>query len=512
LVNIDIKIDDEWFNYLFFILIVLTSIFLVYSASRSSLLGEDEGFYYKIANKMLKGTYDGYRFDGSPNPNPILPSAICSVAMRILGNNLSTCKMITAIFGAGTIVLVYLSACKLTTRIGGIFAVAVLLSISYFTHFSLLFYTEIPIAFFCALIVYLALNNDKWFIAILLGVAMGIAYFTKMTALMFPPAILLYGILDKRRFKYMFVACLITAIIWGGFIFYNLQRFNYPLFPFVNRIWKHVDPTVLDPYQTYPWVEEFESQINPPINILGAFGTLPFFVIVLGITYAVAGIGIDKDFIKKPEIILFVMLLFFLFAWFFVIGESVEERHLSVLFPVFAIFAAIPFADMSKYNSIFMVVVIVLSCVLLFSAYKNIQKTSSSVRFPVNYIQSLEWIKDNTEKDSVIFTVYGGSVYTYGRRERTWLYENFSTLMTTSDTKYILDQLKSRDADYILLWAPLIADYYIVPQSNIYGVFTWQFANAVLEDPSNFPVVHSTQETVTLHVGPIMQVAEVIPE
>jgi len=348
------------------------------------------------------------------------------------------------------------------------------------------------------------LNNNKWWVSILLGIVMGLAYFTKMTALMFPVAVFFYGLLDRKRFKYMLIACIVAGLIWLGFIFYNIQKFDYPLFPIVNKLWKFIDPNVLDPYQTYPWVEEFEAKVNPPIDIIAAFGLFPFLVLLGGLAYSLFGISDNiKGFFKRDEMLVYLMIATFIFAWFFVIGRGVEERYLSVLFPTLVILAAVPFADIAKSNALFLIITLAFCGILLYVAYKGINATSSVARFPENYVKSLEWIKQNTDDDSVIFTVYGGSVYNYGRRERTWLYENFSKVMTSDDSKYILGQLESRDADYILLWGSLIADNYIIPESNIYGVFTWKFVQAVLADSENFPVVFALEDVVVVHVGSV---------
>ena len=63
--------------------------------------------------------------------------------------------------------------------------------------------------------------------------------------------------------------------------------------------------------------------------------------------------------------------------------------------------------------------------------------------------------------------------------------------MTTTNSTIIYNDLLEQKADYIYLWQGIVADNYVVPQSNLFGVFTTNFLNVVSADKTHFQQVFS---------------------
>ena len=110
------------------------------------------------------------------------------------------------------IILIYLFCKKIDkTSIYGINAfglasISIILTIFYFTHFMMIAYTEIPIAFFSMLFAYLMIDFKDVKKSILVGVVIGLAIYVKSSAIILPMVLFLFYIAnyalrrDKKSF------------------------------------------------------------------------------------------------------------------------------------------------------------------------------------------------------------------------------------------------------------------------------------------------------------------------
>ncbi len=164
-----------------------------------------------------------------------------------------------AILFALTIALLYLLGTREYGRIGG-FAAALfyLLMPRVFGHAHIAA-SETPLAFLTVLTVYCFLvGNRFWPFAAFTGVAFGLAAVTKITALILPVPLMLWGQLYKRRdyasnvFAMAFIAPVVMLAVWPWLWYDGLQRFfDYLMFYtrhqptavfYMNRIWGYGSP------------------------------------------------------------------------------------------------------------------------------------------------------------------------------------------------------------------------------------------------------------------------------
>jgi hypothetical protein len=140
--------------------------------------------------------------------------------------------------------------------------------------------------------------------------------------------------------------------------------------------------------------------------------------------------------------------------------------------------------------------------ILIFGLYSSAivaVSTSQSQRFPTNYVEALTWIKGNTPKGSLIFTTYGGTTRYFAERNNFWQNVNeFPDVMTTTNSTFIYQTLRKYNISYILIWRGVLAQDYIIPQSNIAGVFTYNFLNTVVNDTQHFSVTYQNQDNIVL--------------
>ena len=151
---------------------------------------------------------------------------------------------------------------------------------------------------------------------------------------------------------------------------------------------------------------------------------------------------------------------------------------------------------MKEWNRWLLLLILPILFFSLFSGITTAIGTYNSQRYPNDYLEALKWIKDNTQKDSLIFTTYSGSLKYFGERDYVWagsIDEYFPEIMTTNNGTFIHEILKQYNVSYILIWGNTIAQNYIIPESNIWGVFTYNFANVISTDTEHFENTFSNQ-------------------
>jgi hypothetical protein len=63
--------------------------------------------------------------------------------------------------------------------------------------------------------------------------------------------------------------------------------------------------------------------------------------------------------------------------------------------------------------------------------------------------------------------------------------------MHSTNSTYIYETLKDYNISYILVWRGILAEDWIIPESNIIGVFTYNFVTQVDADKDHFELVYS---------------------
>ncbi|MFH1473799.1 MAG: hypothetical protein ABIE55_02795 [Candidatus Aenigmatarchaeota archaeon] len=482
------------YEFLFILSIFIIGFLFIYLASNTPMLGEDEAGYVSLAKEFMGLEYEKSIYAIAP-----LASLLYVPFFTIFGPSLGLAKAIIAFFGILTIIMVYLFCKKLNPasfygiNICGLASIAILLTIFYFPHFMMLSYTEIPIAFFSILFVYLLLDLKTIKGAVLVGIIMGLSFYLKSSSLIFPITIFLFSLIkyilkkDKEFFKLSIISIFIFSLLMLPFIIRNIILFNYPFVEGFNIFFEM--PRVIEP----TWASaEAAKLISIPVNLFNVFGFVPLFFCIIGMIYSWQT--------KNKKIIpsIFLFLLFILVFYFRnILGIAIgDPRYLSIIFPQIAVLGGFYISQVAKMKKYISLLVVVFFIYALSTSITVALSTSQSTRYPDNYIQALRWVKQNTNEDDLIFTAYSGSLAYYGERQNVWAVsmDEFPDLMHSTNSTQIYKTLKEYGISYILIWRGILSDDWIIPESNIIGVFTYNFAIQVDGDKENFEMVYSNQD------------------
>ncbi|MFQ6020448.1 MAG: glycosyltransferase family 39 protein [Candidatus Aenigmatarchaeota archaeon] len=480
-------------EYIGLILILIIGILFIYLAPQTNLLGEDEEVYFSLGKEFSQGKFPLFKHTGGPaNVVPLLPLIFVPFFL-LFGTSLGVAKMVVAIFGILTIIMVYFIG-RQYGLVAAISSIAILLSIPIFVQLSMLSYTDIPIAFFSILAMFIFMKLDSSKKAILGGVILALAFYTKQTGSFLALVFLLYGAYkyvfkkDKKYIKFIFTSLIIFGVLIAPWIIKNIIFYNYPYFEGLNLFF----PGTALGTQIPQWMVEAVSTLSPRINFISAFGHIALIITLFGIIFIA---------LKKEEKFFLPILMFVMFFAIFYFGSFTgriisEARYFTVILPQLAIIGGLFLQKLSENKKTYLLIVIIIIGVSIFSGLSLAFAISNSVRYPSDYVEALKWIKENTPQDSKIFTAYSGSVKIYADRNSVWGIEEFPDVMTTQDSNYIYRILKNNNVSYILIWSGILSDRYIIPESNLFGAFTYNFLNVVNKDQEHFKVVFQNQNNI----------------
>jgi hypothetical protein len=205
--------------------------------------------------------------------------------------------------------------------------------------------------------------------------------------------------------------------------------------------------------------------------------------------------GIAYFFVSKDEKLVLPTLVFILFILLYFVRGMLnlgiaESRYFAIVFPQLALIGGY-FADkVYEKNKKYLIILFAVIVLCMYLSFSVALSTYGSTRYSQNYLDALNWIKQNTPKNANIFTAYGGSLEMFADRTNVWSIEEFPQLMSTQDTNYIYNTLEKYNVSYILIWRGIIAQNYIVPESNLIGAFTYNFVNVLSNDIQNNNQTH----------------------
>ncbi|MFH0928961.1 MAG: glycosyltransferase family 39 protein [Candidatus Aenigmatarchaeota archaeon] len=496
----DIEIKKEQIPL---ILIIALGIFFIYLASQTQMLGEDEAFYYSLGKDFSEMKYPAFYGPNSPMVlMPFLP-LVYAIPFAIFGASLGLAKMIVAIFGILTMIIVYLIG-KKTNFYYGLSAAFLLLSITLFTHFMFISYQEVPIAFFSSLVTYMLLTTDSKKKSILTGAVLALAFFTKQSALIFLPIIILYAIFiylykkDRKYLKFSFISVVVAIVLISPFVIRNIILYNYPYTQLLNSIF--TSP------QNVGW-EGLTSRMLSPIMLsvgsyASSFGWLIVLSVIFGMSWFIVDVG-SKNKISK-ELFLFtlisVVLLVSYYMFYILDVQIVEPRYIAIIFPQLSLIGGFFLWKLKEANKYFIIIIGLVLIISIYSSALTAYTTSVSQRYPADYIQALTWLRQSTPNDSLILTTYGGSVKYFAERDTIWNIKELPTVMSSQDSTYIYDIMEKYNVSYILVWRGVLGQDFIIPQSNLIGMFTYNFLNNVMNDTQNFNITYQNQNNVIFKV------------
>lgn len=498
---------EKKLEIVFIAFVLVLGLYYMWLASGTPILGEDEGLYYSMAKFFANGEYPPMM--GS-NMNFIVPFGplIYSSIFIFTGSSLVVAKIITALFALLTLLLLYIIGKKYNLYFG-IFAALITLSIGTFSHLSMIAYFDIPIAFFSLLIVYIMLHLSKLNQAILLGSVFSLACYTKGNIMILLGVLLFYALFktlskkDTSYLKFAIISLVFFAIFLIPFATRNLILFNFPNIEGINYFFKQ-------PW----WPAWLNVEIAKNISLgqvslafyTATFGWLSIILTIFG--FAFLAINCYDTELKDTLLVsvLSIIIMFLAFNITLLTGsKGLEPRYFSVIFPQLAIisgFFLYKAKEWNKFIPLFILPIIIFS---LWSGITTAQLTHNTQRYPSDYIEAMTWLKNNTPSESLIFTTYGGSLMYYADRNWVWatspcMSQPFPEVMTTRNGTYIYNTLKNCNVSHILIWSATVAQNYIIPESNIWGAFTYNFIDVVTKDTEHFKTVYQNQNNLILSI------------
>jgi len=300
---------------------------------------------------------------------------------------------------------------------------------------------------------------------------------------------------NKNYLKLLLPALIIFTIIIITLAVRNLYLYNYPYVEGLNLFFK---PLVFEKFEASWMTDLFKtiSPVRPSLQIYtSTFGWLAFILFIFGLSMLISNWNRNNKNENNLLFLLFLSSLTFLSIFnitYYTGYIPLETRYLSIIFPQLVMLGGFFLWKMKEWNKYLLIVIIP---ILLFSLWTSItvaQETFSSQRYPSDYLEALNWVKVNTPKDAIIFTTYSGSLKYYGDRDSIWNnIKYFPDVMTTNNGTFIYNNLRNYNISYILIWRSTMAQNYVIPSSNLWGAFTYNFANVVAADTSHFDLKFS---------------------
>jgi hypothetical protein len=497
-------VSEKNLEFIFLVFLLAIGIFYIYLATGTQMLGEDEQYYYSMARDFSSGKFPVYDELGRDYPWSYFTSFLSAFFFLLITPSIGILKAISEFFGILTLIFVYFVGKKFNIYYG-IFSVFLLFSIQSFTHFMMIAYVEVPIAFFSVLVFYLFLRMKDIKTSVFTGLTLGLAYFTKTSALILPLILIIYAFIrlfyfkDKKYIKLAFISVIVFSLFLSSLVIRNLVLFKYPYTLGLDFFFK---PSEHARTEWPKWlVKEFQNVSPVRLSLetyTSTFGLIEFIFLIFGFTYFLFNWKEDKKE-REPLILMVLFSLLFIIVFNFYLISSfipIESRYLSMIFPQISLLEGLFLWKLKEWNKVFLILILP---ILLFSLYSSITTatgTYNSQRYPSDYLEALKWVKTNTPKDSFIFTTYVGSLKYFGERNGIWandIDEYFPEIMTTDNSTFIYEILKKYNVSYILIWRSTLAQNYIIPESNIWGVFTYKFAQVISNDTISFDNVFSNQ-------------------
>jgi len=497
--EITLDVNEDFLGTVFvFFCIILFSLYVSFT-TRVQVLGEDEVGYWRTAKEIYEHRFTGFTFDGQPMTAPLMLPILSAMLFPIFGEQLFVLKAISTIFGLLAVISMYYAVKKVKGIMPAILTTSLMMAIMLFSHFLLIAYVETMIVFFSSFIILMMTKERTLRNAVILGTAIALALFAKNSAMLLFPVVFLYFIWakeHKEHKRFILVAMLIPIAIWSLFIVHNLMVYRIPAIFMLDDIWFRIFG---NPYPATS-LPEFKSVARVVLpDLVPNIGAIPMLFMCIGFFYAY------NETEKITKISFFAIAIFILASAFY--SFSYEVRYVAIIFPFLVFMVSGYWNGIKEYTQkinkkwVFYLVTLVLTAYFIRESFNTVQATSNMQRWQPQYIEGLYWIRNNTSPDATIFTAYGGSVYYYADRNYTWVTSKFPEIMRSNDTQTIYNDLLEQKVDYIYIWQGIIGADYVLPASNLYGIFSYNFLNEIQNDPMHFTQVYANEIGVIFKVN-----------
>jgi len=358
-------------------------------------------------------------------------------------------------------------------------------------------YVEIPIAFFSVLATYFFLTLNSVKKAILTGTILALSFYTKQTGLFLIAGLVIYAIFlkDKKYFKLTLIAILISIILSSAYLIRNIIFYKYPYVYFLNYFFQR-------PETESAWEGVTAQMLSSPMFTIQSYTSNMGWLLVTLIIFSISWFLVSKK-VPKDQLLFLILSFSFLtlyYIFYFSNLSVTEPRNLFIIFPQLSLLGGFflwKLKNYYKYSFLLILLIVILS---LQAGLTTAINTSSSQRYPDDYIEALKWINQNTNNNSIILTTYSGSVKYFANRDTIWGIKELPDLMLNSNSTYIYEIMKKYNVSYILVWRGVLSDRFIIPESNLIGVFTYNFLENIINDDTHFNITHQNQNNIIFEV------------
>ena len=469
-----------WSKLLLLILFLAYAAVLVTIIRVNRMVGHgDPANYANVARSLVEGK--GYTVDYIPHffrdypqishPEdtwPLLQSTFIALSFLLLGVSVFSAKLVNILFLLAIAALTFWIGKKFFSERAGLIASVLVLFNPAILTFSFEPWSDLGLAFFILLFVYLAsVSLDTRFLtlkrSIFLGILLGAIYLQKPVGVLVFPFFLIAALLISREFVWKnFKALLIVGLVALVTAFPYLIR-NFLLFglPFYSTIYYY---GFLVKYKEYQEVFRIYYDKLPSLTTLKGYG-LGYVVSqnLANFRFAISSI-FEKGELVGPLILgssflgsvrwvrrkgrgvfagvycVFVTL-FFLFVVFY---WHYEVRYFLAFVPFLALASAYSIEKpLRKLPTIPAAVLIVVF--LFLSTYSGIKVVAKSLQGGLHEgrIVTSNWIVENTPSDSVIMTMDPWELNFHTRRK--------AVLIPLADYEAILEIMRKYNVDYLQL-------------------------------------------------------------
>jgi 4-amino-4-deoxy-L-arabinose transferase-like glycosyltransferase len=216
--------DARWIFGLFLLALALRVVWVL-AVERHGLPVNDTLFYHRTAESLAGG--DGYVWFGEPTSRwpPVYP-ALLGLVYWLLGSGTTTGELLNALVGAAAVPLIYLCGLRIFGRREAILAGALLAIFP-----GQIFFTDVLLAetlyatlLLAVLTLCLWLPRERWWAALAVGLAIGVAAETRAEGLLL--AILPLAIWWRPPWRTVALLAAGATLVVGGWTLRNLDRMD----------------------------------------------------------------------------------------------------------------------------------------------------------------------------------------------------------------------------------------------------------------------------------------------
>lgn len=470
----------------------------------SPLVFGDEGFHSGLGRYMAKNleiptwlpmrqteaTFLGYH-------RPPLFDIFLASAWFLGGEVMIKFSLPLLSFLAGLMLLLFLK--RYVSFSAGLVGTAVLFAMPAFITYSVMAYTEVMQVLFIICGTYFFFrgweSNNQIYL-VLSGLFGGMALLTKITGLAMPLLFLFYPLVKK---DWSLEAVKKTSLVFVFFTFCTAGWLlhNQVLYGGSCEIpgWsgEKCDVNLVEPDAEFKLPASTPRGVDVGIVRFGllnyvnfAYGLIPFILAVCGLSFAL---------LKRNRfclIIGLVLITFFLplmyIDWAGIRTESFSRFSLPVLFSL-AAFAGIFGSELLNYLKSYdkaaaylALLIILLACIFLANTKASNLYSVKNQPGLLGIMETGEWIRENTEPEAKIFTIYANQLGYHADRVATSDVPDRATIFLAADNR-TYQHLKKHGFTHVA-----VQKFLISPEA-VDGRFSWKFVK-YLDESENFKTVH----------------------